>query len=52
MTAAEQAEQYIALLTEQVMRQLEALTFCLRATLRRAQYGEKCIVVVNGDRFY
>lgn len=42
----------IAVLKEQVERQLDALSINLRATLNRAQFGERCIVVVDKDRYY
>lgn len=52
-------ERQIALLRMQVTEQLAALKAWLEAHRHRAQYGERCSVViggthlvVNGDRFY
>lgn len=52
MTPAQQAERHIALLRERVTEQMAALTVWLRATMRRAQYNERCIVLVNGERYW
>lgn len=52
MTPIQQSEHHIALLREQVTEQMAALTVWLRATMRRAQYNERCIVLVNGERYW
>lgn len=46
------AERQNAQLREMVLHQLFALRAVLEQLMRRAQYGERCIVVVGGDRFY
>ncbi len=52
MTPTQQAERDIERLREVVIYQLAALTVRLRTTMRRAQYNERCIVLVNGERYW
>lgn len=39
-------------LREEILRQLSVLTVWLRANMHRAQYNERCIVLVNGERYW